>query len=61
MVVVEGVGYLVHDEVGMPEEAMNPVVEVNANIVLVFLQTEVPEVEIFQPVVIQLHCDCSLG
>lgn len=54
-------GDLVHDEIGMPEEAMNPVVEVDADIVLVFLQAEVPEVEIFQPVIIQLHCDCRLN
>jgi hypothetical protein len=54
------VGDLVHDEVGMPEKAMDPVVEVNADVVLVLLQAEVTEVEILQPVVVQLHCDCSL-
>jgi hypothetical protein len=60
LVVVEGVGDLVHDEVGMPEEAMNAVVKINADIVLVFLKTEMAEVEVFQPVVVQLKSDSSL-
>lgn len=61
LVVVEGVGYLVHDEVGVPEEAVNAVVEVNADIVLVLLQAEMAEVEVFQPVIVQLHCDRRLS
>ena len=52
LVVVEGVCDLVHDEVGMPEKTMYAVVEVDTNIVLVLLQAEMAEVEVFQPVVI---------
>jgi hypothetical protein len=46
LVVIEGVGYLVHDEVGMPEEAVDAVVEIDADIVFVFLEAEMAEVEV---------------
>lgn len=46
MTVVERMSDLVHDEVGMPEEAVYSIVKVNANVVLVFLKTEVPEVKV---------------
>lgn len=38
MVVVEGVCDLVHDEVGVPEEAVDAVVEIYADVVFVFLE-----------------------
>jgi hypothetical protein len=38
LVVVERVGDLIHDEVRMPEEAMDSIVQINADIVLVFLE-----------------------
>ena len=46
LVVIEGVRYLVHDEVGMPEEAVDAVVEIDADIVFIFLKAEMAEVEV---------------
>ena len=54
LVVVEGVCDLIHDEVGVPEEAVDAVVEVDADVILVLLQAEVSEVEVLQPVIVQL-------
>jgi hypothetical protein len=38
LVVVERVSNLIHDKVRMSEEAVDPVVEVDTDIILVFLQ-----------------------
>jgi len=60
LVVVEGVSNLIHDEVRVPEETMDSIVQINADIVFVFLEAEVAEEEVFEPMVIELHCYCSL-
>lgn len=43
---------MIHDEVRVPEEAVDAVVEINADIVFVFLEAEMPEVEVLQPVIV---------
>lgn len=60
LVIVEGVGDLVHNEVGVPEKAMDAVVEVDANIILVLLEAEMPKIEVFEPVIVQLCRNCCL-
>lgn len=47
LVIVEGVCDLIHDEVGVSEEAVDAVVEINADVVFVFLEAEMAEVEVF--------------
>ncbi len=54
-------GDLVHDEGRVLEVAEQPVVDFNALVVLVLLQTEAAEEEIFHPVVLDLHYDGFLG
>lgn len=52
---------MIHDEVGMPKEAMDSIVKIDAYIVFIFLEAEVAEVEVFEPMVIEFDCDCSLN
>lgn len=51
---------MIHDEVGVPEEAVDAVIKVNTDIVLVLLKAEMSEVEVFEPVIVQLVGDCAL-
>ena len=60
LVVVEGMGNLVHDVVGVFEEAKNTIVKFNAHIITILLQTERTEVEVFQPMIAYLSRQSSL-
>jgi hypothetical protein len=46
LAVVEGVSNLIHDEVRVTEEAMDPIVKINTNLVFIFLQAQVSEVKV---------------
>ena len=48
--------YLIHDVVGMFEEAKYAVVEFDAHIVFILLQTERAEIKVFEPVIVDLSC-----
>lgn len=61
LVVVEGVGDLVHHVVRVLEEAEDPVVELDAHVIPVLLQAERTEIQILQPVLAQLLCYARLG
>lgn len=54
LIVVEGVGYLVHDVVGMLKEAQDSIVQLDAHVVPILFETEGTEIEILEPVVAQL-------
>lgn len=60
LVVVEAVGDLVHDEVAVLEVAEQPVIDLDTDVVLVFLQAEAAEKEVLHPVVVQLRYHCFL-
>ncbi len=47
-------GDLVHDEVGVLEEAQHAVVELDAHVVLVLLQAKRAEEQVLHPVVVQV-------
>lgn len=43
---------LIHDEVGVPEEAVNAVIKIDADIVLILLKTEMAKIEVLQPMIV---------
>ena len=45
----------------MFEETENTVVEFDAHIVFILLQTERAEIEVFEPVIVDLSCYCCLS
>lgn len=54
-------GDLVHDEVAILEVAEQSVVDFDADVVLVLLQTETAEEEVLHPMIVQLGDDGFLG
>lgn len=55
LVVIETVGDLVHYVGGLFEEAEEPIVDVDADVVLVLLQAEAAEEEVLHPMVFEIH------
>ncbi len=53
--------YLVHYEIAVLEVAEQSVVDFDADVVLVLLQAEAAEEEIFHPVVIEFRYDGLIG
>lgn len=54
MIVVEGMGDLIHDEVRILEKAQHSIIEFDTHVIFVLFQAERAEKEIFHPVIVQL-------
>lgn len=61
LIVVEAVGYLIHNKVGIFEEAEKPIIDLSANAVLVLLQTEAAKEEVLHPMIIYIHNEAVLN
>ena len=53
MTVVEGVSNLVHDEVGVLEEAEHTIIKFNAHIIFILFKAEGTDEEVLHPVIIE--------
>jgi len=60
LIIVERMCDLIHNIIGAFEKTQNTVIQLDTHIVSIFLQTKWTEVEIFEPVIVELLCDCSL-
>jgi hypothetical protein len=61
LVIVEGMSYLVHDEITVFEVAKQPIIDFYTDVIFIFLETETAEEEILHPMVANFSYNCFLS